>query len=161
MALRLALEQPVRYRAVAAVSANLPRAENFQCKPVAQSTSVMIMNGTKDPLVPFAGGEVSLLGFFYKGGEVLSSRASAQYFVNRNRFVNSPQVSRTQAVDGFSVEQSDWSNKGKTEVDLVTVYGGGHGIPQPYARRPRLLGPSPMTPNGPTMIWDFFERQRP
>jgi polyhydroxybutyrate depolymerase len=32
-------------------------------------------------------------------------------------------------------------------------------LPQPYARRPRLLGPSPMEPDGPAMIWAFFERQ--
>src|SRR5213078_4064763 len=54
MAFRLALEAPSRFRAVAAVSANVPSPENFKCKPAAQATtSVMIMNGTDDPLVPF------------------------------------------------------------------------------------------------------------
>ena len=37
-----------------------------------------------------------------------------------------------------------WRNAGRTEVELVTIDGGGHGLPQPYARRPRLLGPSPI-----------------
>ena len=160
MAIRLALEQPTRYRAVAAAMANVPAQQNFQCKPVAQTNSVMIMNGSKDPLVPYAGGEVNLLGFFYKGGYVISSRASAQYFADRNHLAGAPQVSLTQAAEGVSVEQARWSNNGKTEVDLVTIHGGGHGLPQPYARRPRLLGPSPMEPNGPVMIWDFFERQQ-
>jgi polyhydroxybutyrate depolymerase len=67
MAYRLALEAPSRFRAVAAVSANVPSPENFKCKPAGQGTSsVMIMNGTKDPLVPFDGGSVSLFGLFYK-----------------------------------------------------------------------------------------------
>eukprot|EP01034_Spumella_vulgaris_P010993 gene10993-13959_t len=52
MAIRLALEHPTRYRAVAAVAANLPTPQNFQCQPAANGTSVMIMNGTHDPLVP-------------------------------------------------------------------------------------------------------------
>jgi len=161
MAIRLALEQPNRYRAVAAVIANLPASQNFQCKPVAQTTSVMIMNGTKDPLVPYAGGEINLLGLFYKGGLVISSQASAQYFADRSQLAGAPQTSLTPAAEGVSVEQARWHNDGKTEVELVTIHGGGHGLPQPYARRPRLLGPSPMEPNGPAMIWAFFERQRP
>jgi polyhydroxybutyrate depolymerase len=161
MAMRLALEDPTRYRAVAAVIANVPAPQNFQCKPVAQTTSVMIMNGTKDPLVPYAGGEVNLLGLFYKGGQVLHSLASAQYFAARNQLAGEPKFSRTQAPEGISVEQSRWSNGGRTEVELVSIVGGGHGLPQPYARRPRLLGPSPMAPDGPAMIWAFFERQRP
>jgi polyhydroxybutyrate depolymerase len=53
-----------------------------------------------------------------------------------------------------------WRNDSKVEVELVAIHGGGHGIPQPYRRHPRLLGPSPKEPNGPDMIWDFFERQR-
>jgi polyhydroxybutyrate depolymerase len=160
MAMRLALEHPARYRAVAAVIANLPAPQNFDCKPVAQTTSVMIMNGTLDPLVPYAGGEVSLLGLFYKSGQVISSSASAQYFAAWNHLTSAPQVSRSQATEGIRVEQSLWSGgDGKTEVELVTIHGGGHGLPQPYARRPRLLGPSPMAPDGPAMIWAFFERQ--
>ncbi|MFN0182961.1 MAG: alpha/beta hydrolase family esterase [Aquabacterium sp.] len=160
MAMRLALEHPARYRAVAAVIANLPAPQNFDCKPVAQTTSVMIMNGTLDPLVPYGGGEVSLLGLFYKSGQVISSSASAQYFAARSHLTGAPQVSRSQAAEGISVEQSLWrGGDGKTEVELVTIHGGGHGLPQPYARRPRLLGPSPMAPNGPAMIWAFFERQ--
>ena len=65
MAFRLALEAPSRFRAVAAVSANVPTPENFKCKPAGQGTSsVMIMNGTMDPLIPFDGGEVNLFGLF-------------------------------------------------------------------------------------------------
>lgn len=160
MAIRLALEHPSRYRAVAAVAANLPAPQNFQCKPAPQGTSVMIMNGTKDPLVPYSGGEVNLLGLFYKCGQVLSSQASAQYFAEWNHIAGAPQVSKADVAGGFSVEQDRWRNDGKTEVELVTIHGGGHGLPQPYWQRPRLLGPSPMQPHGPAMIWGFFERQQ-
>lgn len=160
MAMRLALEQPGRYKAVAAVVANVPAAENFQCKPAAQkATSVMIMNGTEDPLVPYAGGEINLLGLFYKGGPIVSSRASAQYFANWAQLAGKPLTSEKTVAEGVRVEQNRWSQDGKTEVELVSIHGGGHGLPQPYAQRPRLLGPSPMEPNGAAMIWAFFERQ--
>lgn len=161
MAMRLALEQPSRYRAVAAVVANVPAPQNFQCKPAAQSTSVMIMNGTKDPLVPYAGGEINLLGLFYQGGPIISSLASAQYFADWAQLSVAPQTRRADVAGGFSVEHMRWHSEGKPEVELVTIHGGGHGLPQPYAQRPRLLGPSPMEPNGPEMIWNFFARQVP
>jgi len=160
MALRLALEAPSRFRAVAAVSENQPTPDNFKCKLAKQGTSsVMIMNGTSDPIVPFDGGDVSLFGLFIKRGTVLSSRASGQYFADLNHISGQPQTNETQAAGG-EIERFLWHNGSRVDVELVAVHGGGHGIPQPYQRRPRLLGPSPSAPNGPEVIWDFFERQR-
>jgi polyhydroxybutyrate depolymerase len=161
MSIRLAIEAPEKFRAVAAVSANVPTAENFKCKPTGQSTSVMIMNGTKDPLIPFAGGESSLLGLFYKGGMVLSASESAHYFATQSKIAGAPALSPTPVTGGDTVEHAVWRNNTKLEVELVTIHGGGHGLPQPYWRRPRLLGPSPMAPNGAALIWGFFERQQP
>ncbi len=160
MALRLALEQPKHFRAVAAALANVPAPQNFQCQPVAQTPSVMIMNGTEDPLVPYAGGEINLLGLFYKGGQVVSSTASAQYFADRHHIEGKPQVSLVPTAQGTPVEHALWQTAdGRAEVELVTLHGAGHGLPQPWTRHPRLLGPSPMAPNGPALIWAFFERQ--
>jgi len=167
MAFRLALEAPSRFRAVVAVSANVHTPDNFKCKPAQNGTSsVMIMNGTKDPLVPFGGGQVSLFGFSYKYGRVMSSRESAKYFADLNHIAGAPATSETNVADGVRVEQVLWRNDRKVEVELVAIHGGGHGIPQPYRRRPPLigpllLGPLPKEPNGPDVIWAFFERQRP
>ncbi|QJQ07169.1 alpha/beta fold hydrolase [Undibacterium piscinae] len=160
MSLRLALEAPDKFRAVAAVSANLPAAENFKCKPSGQASSVMLMNGTKDPLVPYAGGESSLFGLFFKAGMLRSSRESADYFAGQNKISLTPAM--TLSINGDAqVGRALWRNDSKLEVELVTIHGGGHGLPQAYWRRPRLLGPSPMAPNGAAIIWDFFAGQRP
>ena len=161
MALRLALEAPSRFRAIAAVSANEPTPDNSKCKPVGPGTSVMIMSGTQDPLVPFDGGEDSLFGLAYISGTVRSSRESGQYFADLNHIVGTPETKQTPVADGVRVEQVLWHNDSRTQVELVAIHGGGHGMPQPYRRRPRILGPSPKEPNGPEMIWAFFERQRP
>ncbi|MDZ7871177.1 MAG: PHB depolymerase family esterase [Rheinheimera sp.] len=160
MSLRLALESPERFRAVAAVSANVPAPDNFKCKPVAQGASVLIMNGTADPLVPYSGGEVSLLGLFFQNGQVLSSTASAEFFVAQNK-LSGPAKSAAARSDGKHVQRLLWRDEGRFEVELVTVVEGGHGMPQPHWQRPRLLGPSPMEPNGPELIWQFFARQMP
>ncbi len=161
MSIRLALEAPARFRAVAAVAANVPTPENFKCQPVGPGTSVMFMNGSQDPLVPFAGGDVNLLGLFFKGGKVRSSRESAQYFADLNQLADPPKTTQSPVIDGAGVEQLRWQNVSKVEVELVAIHGGGHGLPQPHYRRARLLGPSPMAPDGPAMIWAFFERQKP
>lgn len=161
MALRLALEAPTRFRAVAAVSASMPTPGNFKCKsPVQGTSSVMIMNGTKDPIVPFEGGEVSLFGLFYRNGNMLSSRESGQFFAALNHISATPERNEVAVAGGIRVEHVVWRNESKAEVELVAIHGGGHGVPQPYQRRPRILGPSAMEPNGPALIWAFFERQR-
>lgn len=160
MAFRLALEAPSRFRAVAAVAASLPAPENFKCKLPGQGTSsVMIMNGTKDPLNPFDGGEVKFFGLL-KRGEVRSSRESGQYFADLNDITGAPETKETQGTGGAHVEQVLWRGDSKVEVELLAIHGGGHGMPQPYLRYPRLLGPTPKEPNGPAVIWAFFERQR-
>jgi len=165
MSLRLAIEAPARFRAVAAVSANLPVTDNFKCTSTGQSTSVMIMNGTKDPIVHYGGGETSLFGLFYKGGILRSSQDTTKFFADLNKIGGNPVINpetnsaRFSDKDQTKFERALWKNESKTEVELVTIYGGGHGMPQPYWKRPRLVGPSPMAPNGPELIWNFFARQ--
>lgn len=161
MALRLAFEAPATFSAVAAVAASVPEPKNFKCTPGAKASSVMIMNGTRDPLVPFEGGEVNLLGLFFKAGHVRSSHLAAEYLAGVNGIAARPLITHTSAGDGVQVEHLLWREGAKPEVELVAIHGGGHGLPQPYARRPRLLGPSPMSPNGPELIWSFFARQKP
>lgn len=166
MSLRLALESPERFRAVAAVSANVPAADNFKCKPEEPGTSVMLMNGTKDPLVPYEGGESALFGLFYKNGIVRSSQDSAEYFANHNKIAlasarNSSLNSDPRNDKGEPIIERKLWRDGSMEVELISVRDAGHGMPQPYWKRPRLLGPSPMAPNGPEIIWNFFARQRP
>jgi polyhydroxybutyrate depolymerase len=161
MAFRLALEAPSRFRAVAAVAANMPTPDNSKCKPAGPGTSsVMIMNGTKDPLNPFDGGEVRFFGL-YGRGTVRSWRASGQYFADLNDLTAAPESTEARVADGVGVEHVLWHNGSRVEVELVAIRGGGHALPQPWRRGPRGLGPTPKEPNGPAVIWGFFQRQRP
>jgi polyhydroxybutyrate depolymerase len=157
MALRLAIEAPQTFRAVAAVAANVPAPENFKCKPRPGGTAaVMIMNGTRDPLNPFDGGEVRLFGLFLPRGTVLSSLDSARYFAALNHLNGAPETRQFDVADGARIARTYWGRK----VELFAVEGGGHVVPQPYWRYPRLLGPTPRAPDGTKVMWDFFARQK-
>ena len=162
MAIRLALEAPARFRAVAPVAANLPVPENFQCKPVARGgTSVILIHGTKDPLIPFAGGEGSLFFGLIKNPTVLSSRATAQYFADLDAIGGTPVTTLSTSADGFGIERSMWSNGSGVEIELIAIEGAGHTFPQPFYRARRILGASPRDPNAAEVIWAFFESQHP
>jgi len=160
MVIRLALEAPAQYRAVAPVAANMPARENFKCKPQAQAgASVLLIHGTADRLVPYEGGEGSLFGF-YRSGKVLSSRETGQYFAGLYGIAANPAVTHGKTIDGFPVDQWLWHGDSPLEVELFAIEGAGHVFPQPYYRARRLLGASPRDPDGAELIWDFFARQK-
>jgi len=172
MAIRLALEAPARFRAVAPVAANLSAPENFQCKPVQKGgASVILVHGTSDPLVPFDGRAGSVLFGLFTNPKGRSTPATAQYFADLDGLGGRPVTTRSVSADGFGIERSIWShgsgangsgaNDSGAEVELVAIDGAGHVFPQPYYRARRLLGPSPRDPNAADIIWTFFETQRP
>jgi polyhydroxybutyrate depolymerase len=156
---RLALERPERLAGAAVFAANLPTGDNNLCAPRGAPPPIMIVNGTDDPINPFEGGRVTLFGFGDRG-DVLSARQSAVYFAGRG----APLVSRIRARtrgDGSWVERAQWRIPGRSEVVLLAVHGGGHVVPQPVYRPPRLLGPVTTAIDGPAEAWRFFRRQPP
>jgi polyhydroxybutyrate depolymerase len=162
MAIRLALEAPSRFRAVAPVAANLSLPENSQCKPVAQGgASVILIHGTKDRLVPYDGREGNLMFGLFSNPKGESTYATAQYFADLAGIVDRPVTTRSTSADGFGIERSIWGNGSEAEVELVAIDGAGHVFPQPFYRARRILGPSPRDPNAAELIWAFFARQWP
>jgi polyhydroxybutyrate depolymerase len=109
-------------------------------------------------LNPFEGGEVSLFGWLINRGRVRSSRDSGQYVADLSHLAGAPEASEAEVADGVRVERLLWRNESGIEVGLVALHGGGHAMPQPYRRNPRLPGPTPREPNGPEEIWAFLER---
>ena len=163
MAIRLALEAPSRFRAVAPVAANLSAPANFQCRPVPRGgASVILVHGTSDPLVPFDGREGSVLFGLVSNPKSLSTQATAQYFADLDGLMGPPVTTRSISADGFGIDRSLWS-KGHgsgAEVELIAIERAGHVFPQPYYRARQLLGATPRDPNAAKIIWDFFKRQR-
>jgi len=164
MALRLALEAPDLVRAVAPVATSMPAPDNMDCEMSGEPVAFLLMNGTADPMNPFEGGTVALYGLFGNRGEVLSSRATVDYFAQLAGYRGEPRefhLPDKVPEDDSTVTLSLWAGSGRIPVALYTIHGGGHGAPNPKIIMPRLLGGSNRDIIAAQHIWNFFRGARP
>jgi polyhydroxybutyrate depolymerase len=159
MALRLALEAPELVRAVAPVAASLPAERNMDCKPAGRPASVLIMNGSADPMNPFDGGDVALYGLVGNRGAVLSSEDSIDYWRDLAGYTDPPEVVTLPDLDpddASTVEVKRWRAPDRKSVALYAIRNGGHNAPSPALRIPRLFGPTNHDISAAHEIWRFF-----
>lgn len=158
MAYRLALESPGQFAAYAPMAANLPAKSNLGCQESGRAVSIAIFNGTNDPINPYNGGTVSILGNDSRG-EVLSSEQTAAYWQRLGGLSGAAGITRHPELDGdqdtWVVEQR-WSAPGKAEVRLYTLHGSGHVVPSTRVGAPRLLGGAAGDLSGPATVVGFF-----
>jgi polyhydroxybutyrate depolymerase len=163
MAYRLGLEAPELVAGIAAMAASLPVPDNLDCTPSGRAVAALVMNGTDDPVNPYAGGVVEIFGNTSRG-RVLSSVDTAAYWAGLAGYSGDGEhhawPPRT-ADDPTRVESIDWSSPGKPPVSLVTVIGGGHTVPNPVFNLPGILGPTSHQIDGPEVIWAFFSSAQP
>lgn len=152
---RLALEQPTLLAGIGAVAANLPTPDNLACQPSGKAVSMLIINGTDDPVNPYKGGQVSLFGLGSRG-TVRSAQDSALYFAALAGYTK-PSLNAPSAI--ANAHQQQWQAPGQHEVALYSLLGGGHVVPQPIYHAPRMLGATLPGFNAPETIWAFFARQ--
>jgi len=101
----------------------------------------MLVNGTGDKICPYDGGELNLFGS--KKGFAIAAQATAENFAKRNGInTSSEKYHLTHLIgdDPTSVDRQVWAANGKPMVELFTVNGGGHVIPQQVAKFPRIMG---------------------
>ncbi|CAF1317558.1 unnamed protein product [Didymodactylos carnosus] len=145
-----------RFAACAAISANLPTDSNTDVQLTHQPIPMLIMNGTNDKINPYNGGEVSFWGFRSRG-QVRSSWSTAQYFADQYG-LHSLRVSSKYLMN--NCQSTTWNDDGnKSKIVLWTVHKGGHVIPQPNYRAPRILGLTDTKFKGSKEIWQFFQSQ--
>ena len=160
MTLCLALRTPEFARAYAAVVASVPAPDNLAVTPKNQPVSMLLMNGTDDPINPWRGGDVVLWPVLGNRGPVLSAQASIEYFRKLAGLEGPPQVTKLldrDPGDGSTVERSLWSAPGKRTVALYAIRGGGHSVPHPAMHGWRLLGESNRDIHAANEIWAFFQ----
>jgi polyhydroxybutyrate depolymerase len=148
MVLRLLHETPELFAGAVVVAATMPDRGSFLAPtpaPEPVPVPVLLVHGTKDPIVPYRGGPFPgwARRFFKVGGSTLSAPATARYFARRHGITGDPVVTRLtpegRARAGTWVEQTDYREEGHAPVRLLTVHGGGHTVPGPR-RAPFVLG---------------------
>jgi polyhydroxybutyrate depolymerase len=155
MALRLALETPELIRGAAAIAANLPGADNMDCKLASSPSRIIaLVAGTEDPINPYEGGLVTLFGFGNRGN-VLSAQATAEWFAGALG-LSAAGTSTAEPVPGFALIEQDWRSSAG-HVRLISIEGGGHTVPQATYRFPRILGPTLPSDSVLESTWRQFE----
>jgi len=160
MAYKLALEAPSLVTAIAPIAASLPLWEESDCEAKGEGVAVAIINGTKDPVNPYQGGLVSILGNDSRG-TVMSSLDTAGYFAElagHQRVTSVGQLSDRNPSDSSTIELTAWQSQGLKEVLHYGVIGGGHTVPSTIVSMPRLLGPTNTDIDAADEIWGFFQR---
>ena len=156
---KLACDLPEQITAVAIVAASLSGNAAASCHPT-KPVSVMIIQGTQDPLVPLAGGE---LGKHGSGGMVLSHDATVEKFVAVDRCEGAPKKDHIAdtAGDGTTLDVTTYSSCASgSEVIGYVVNGGGHTWPGGLPYMPAsIIGKTSKNLDASEVIWKFFERK--
>lgn len=158
---KIALEAPDWIDGIAVISANLPVDNNLDCTKKGQFVPVLIINGTTDPVNPYNGGLVSILGNDSRG-TVLSTDETITYWTN----LDSCQLTKNSEIldnkikeDNSIVEKTNWQCDGITKAIVYKMVGAGHTIPHPQNKMPKILGVTNQDINAAAEIWSFFKLQ--
>jgi polyhydroxybutyrate depolymerase len=157
MSFRLACEAADVFAAVAPVAATLSEDLGPRCHP-SKPVSIAILNGTDDPIVPWAGGQVSALRA--KRGNVWSSEKTLDMWAALDgcREKSDDQVIDKVPDDGTSVILHVRSQcRAGSEARLYEIRGGGHTWPrgEKYLTE-RLVGKVSQELDGAEEIWRFL-----
>jgi len=156
MSARLACELSNKIAAVAIVAASISTKLSATCQP-AKPVSVLIFQGTDDPLVPFAGGA---LGHNGERGLVLSHELALRRWAALDHCAATPskQHFADAARDTTSIDLQAYSDcAAGSEVRGYTVQKGGHTWPGGLQYVPEIVvGKTTHNLDASEVLWDFF-----
>jgi len=171
---RIAIEASDRFAAAGIIIAPMPKPFATGEKPFKPShpISIVIVNGTADPFVPYEGGPITpnftprrkqSADIDFSRGECSSTDEAIELWLKHNQLDNKKSKVETlpdkDPDDGCTVEKSAWSGgKNGTSVILYKVKGGGHTIPGGSQYLPeRIIGKTCQDFDSLRAIWEFFE----
>jgi polyhydroxybutyrate depolymerase len=142
------------FAACVIVSATIAGIMTHICRP-SRPVSVLMIHGTEDPLIPFAGGG-------RRRQLLLSAPDTAQHWARVAGCTTGPTVSYLPdyAQDGTRVRCEVYSGgREGAEVVLYVIEGGGHTWPGGIQYLPeRFVGKTSRQMDASQVIWDFFQR---
>ena len=159
MSLRLACEAADLFAGVGAVAANMAKALAADCRPSAP-VSVIVINGTEDPIIPYRGGGVRLIRVM-RFGEVLSTEDTMSLWARLNGCAAPlPPVTlpdRDPGDDSRAV-RIDYDGCRGARTRLIRVQGGGHTWPGGLQFMPSvLIGTVNRDIDAGQAAWTFFK----
>jgi len=159
MALRLACELPGRIKGYAAVAASLSLDQLVDCD-MDTSSSLMLINGTEDPIMPFDGGQIISKG--QPQGSVLSSEETINFWLKENNCTprtTSRDVPNSDTFDETRSEKTTYGGcKQGNKAVLITINNGGHTWPggRQYLSE-KEIGKTSRDFDASEEIWRFFK----
>jgi polyhydroxybutyrate depolymerase len=152
MTYRIGCELADRVAAIAPVIGNLPAA--LPCTPK-QPVSVLAINGTEDPLVPYAGGFVA-----HRRGEVLSAAMSTMQFAAHAKCAGAQPTIEEPDIDpddGSRTHATTFTCPPPVQIELLSLEGAGHTWPGgPQYLPARMIGGTSRDFDASERIWEFF-----
>lgn len=147
-----------RLAAIAPVVGGIAEHARSEFKPE-RPVSVLILQGTEDPLVPYHGGGIAR----GRRGRIIGTEEAARLWAEHDGCTGDARVGTlpdTDAQDGCRVRWKRWVGcRGQTEVAVYTLEGGGHTWPGGATHLPRLLvGRVCHDLDATELIWDFCRR---
>ena len=155
MVFKLAHEIPKDILLYTSFAANLPVQDNNDCSLSQEEVNMIIFNGTNDPINPYEGGLVSILGNDSRGF-VISAEETYNYWrgltvYEEEKIVTIPQLdsdSKTFVIKKESI--------GSKYVALYSLVNGGHIYASPYLKSSRFAGESVRDINGAEEIYATY-----
>ncbi len=159
MSYRLGCELSDKIAAIGPVAGAMPEPLMASCAP-SRPVSVVALNGLQDPLLPYAGGEVSIARRSF--GKVASVPDSLKLWAGEDGCPGAPveaQEPDRDPGDGTRVARRTWSPcRDGSEVVLYTIDGGGHTWPGGLQYLPPfLIGRTSRDIDATEVIWEFFK----
>jgi polyhydroxybutyrate depolymerase len=147
------------YAGIATIIANLPADIAESCQP-AKPIPLMVINGTANPIVPYAGGTTKITD---SKVEVVSTDATLAPFAKVDGCADGRTTMALPDKDPKDGTRSyvDKLNGCKAPIELIRIEGGGHTIPGRFSAgttRGQPVGAHTNDFDAAHLIWDFFRR---
>jgi polyhydroxybutyrate depolymerase len=159
----LAYKLSNKFLAIAPVCANIPK--NFKDRFTLENpVSLMLINGTEDPLVKYEGGKI---GFKWgkSRGKSISTDETISVFRKLDKCNDKPKVEEIPDAAGddecYATKYTYSGGIKSTDVVLIKITNGGHTWPGGSQYLPKkLVGNTCKDFNGADVIWEFFKSRK-
>jgi len=162
MCFRLACELSDKITAIAPIISSMPQNAPNTCN-AKHPTSVLLINGTADPLCPYNGGHMVIAG--KDRGNILSTKQAIEFWATKNNCKTKsdtiwlPHLNPSDNTRLNKVEYTGGDNN--TSVVLYTAVGGGHNMPGGKQYLPKfMIGPTNYDMVTEEVVWSFLKQYK-